>query len=88
MRNLDRGYQRIGLVLGPLITWTLANMPNPDYGGHTLIEHHGGIDWEGWVAMSIFAVICAVVIAVITWAILWVPTGLGIWIKRGFEDGR
>lgn len=37
MRNLNRGYLRIalavGLTVGPLFTWFVANLPNPDFHG-------------------------------------------------------
>lgn len=49
MRNLNRGYLRItlavGLAVGPLFTWFVANLPNPDFDGLTVMQRWGHADW-------------------------------------------
>ena len=89
MRNLNRGYLRIalalGLALGPLLTSFVANLPNPDLDGLTIMQRWDHADWELWVRLGLGAITGAFVIAVITWTVLWTATGLVRWTRRGFD---
>ena len=89
MRNLNSSYLRIalavGLALGPLLTWFVANLPNPDLGGLTIMQRWGHTDWELWVRLGLGAITGTVVIAVITWTVLWAATGLVRCTRRGFD---
>lgn len=89
MRNLNRGYLRIalavGLAVGPLFTWFVANLPNPDFHGLTVMQRWGHADWELWVRLGLGAITGVGVIAVITWTVLWAATGLVRWARRGFD---
>ena len=92
MRNLNRSYLRIalavGLAAGPLLTWFVANLPNPDLDGLTIMQRWDHADWELWVRLGLGAITGAVVIAVITWTVLWAATGLVRWAGAGLGGGR
>ena len=87
MRNLDRGYWRIaftvGTALDAVFMWLLMHAPDNDTGLMFVQEPR---DWVMYGVMGLAAIIAFIAFTVIVWAILWVVTGLGIWLKRGFEN--
>ena len=87
MRNLNRGYLRIalavGLTVGPLFTGlgTYRIRTSTDYRHAALGPRRLG----ALVPPGPRAITGVGVIAVITWTVLWVATGLVGWTRRAFD---